>query len=99
MAVSGKYLSKIRRALREIPDDDFDQDIVDLIEECRRDLISLAVLPSKANSEDDPAVLGAIRSFVRWKYGLNNAEAAANREDYMLQRDEMRKRVDYVLEQ
>lgn len=58
-------------------------------------MIGLGVLESKANDEADALILGAIRCFVRWKFGLNNDEAAVNREDYMTMRDEIRKKVAY----
>ena len=96
MAVSKEYLEKVRRALREIPDTDTDAEITDIIEECRHDLILLGVLKEKAENEKDPYILGPVRSFARWKYGLNNPEAEQNRDDYMQQRDELRKRVGYV---
>ena len=47
--------------------------------------------------ESDPLVLGAVRCFVRWKFGLSNEDAEANREDYMQLRDELRKKEEYVL--
>lgn len=99
MAVSKDYLASMRLAVRQLPDEDFDSEITGIIEECRRDLVNLGVDPAKVEDEKDAAIAGLVRSFVRWKFGLNNAEADANRDDYMLQRDEIRKRVEYVLEQ
>jgi len=92
MAVSDDYLAKIRRAIRR-SSGELDTEIVDVIEECRLDLISLGVSKEKANDESDSLILGAVRSFARWKFGVDDA----SREDYMLQRDELRKRVDYVV--
>lgn len=97
MPVSPEYLNKIRRAVRRCPDPDVDAELSDLIEECRRDLESVGVTPEKTDDENDPAILGAARCFVRWKFGSNNAEAAVNREDYMQLRDELRKRVGYCI--
>lgn len=95
MAVSVEYLAKIRRAVRRGQNNDTDAELTDLIEECRADLTGLGVLSEKAEDESDPLILGAVRCFVRWKFGLSNEEAAPNREDYMQLRDELRKRVEY----
>lgn len=96
MAVSTEYLTKIRRAVRRNTSTDVDAELTDIIEECRLDLQSLGVVSTKANDEADSLILGAVRSFARWKFGLSNEDAAANREDYMLQRDELRRRRDYL---
>lgn len=95
MAVSDEYLAKLRRAVRRNANEEVDTELKDIIEECRRDLASLGVLESKVNDEADPLILGAVRCFVRWKFGLDNNDAAANREDYMQLRDEIRKKVAY----
>lgn len=95
MAVSAEYLDKARRAVRRGKDEDVDAELTDIIEECRRDLATLGVTEAKVNDEADPLILGAVRCFVRWKFGINNEDAAANREDYMQLRDEIRKKVAY----
>ena len=94
MAVSAEYLAKMRRALRR-SGESADAEITDLIEECRRDLILLGVLEAKANDETDSVILGAVRCFVRWKFGVNNPEAARMQEEYMILRDELRRRAEY----
>lgn len=96
MAVGADYLAKIRRAVRRSQSDEVDAELQDLIEECRRDLTSLGVPSAVAADEADPLILGAVRCFVRWKFGIRNEDAAANREDYMQLRDEIRKKADYV---
>lgn len=97
MAVGADYLAKLRRAVRRSQSDEVDAELRDLIEECRRDLTSLGVQSTVAADEADPLILGAVRCFVRWKFGISNEDAAANREDYMQLRDEIRKKADYVL--
>jgi hypothetical protein len=99
MAVTAAYLTKIRRAVRRNTSTDVDAELTDIIEECRLDLQQLGVLASKANDETDGLILGAVRCFARWKFGLSNEDAAANREDYMTLRDELRRRVDYITEE
>lgn len=98
MAVSAAYLTKIRRAVRRNASEDVDAELTDLIEECRLDLQQLGVLQSMTAIETDSLILGAVRSFARWKFGLSNEDAAANRDDYMTQRDELRRRVGYTTE-
>jgi len=98
MAVTSTYLAKIRRAVREFnQDDDVDAELTDIIEECRQDLIAVGVQPVKANDESDSLILGAVRSFARWKYGPTD-EAEINHGEYLDQRDELRKRVNYITE-
>ena len=94
MAVSPEYLAKIRTALR-LSTTDADDEIEDIIEECRLDLEQIGVLKSKTNDESDRIILGAVRCFVRWKFSLDNNDAAANRDDYMNLRDELRRRTEY----
>ena len=99
MAVSCNYLAKIRRAVRRNTSTDVDTELTDIIEECRLDLQQLGVLKAKTEDESDSLILGAVRSFARWKFGLSNDDADKNREDYMLQRDELRRRTDYTIEE
>ena len=96
IVVAEAFLAKIRRAVRRNTSTDVDAELTDIIAECREDLIALGVTSEKANSETDSLILGAVRSFARWKFGLSNDDAAVNREDYMLQRDELRRRRDYT---
>lgn len=98
MAVGAGYLTKVRRAVRRNSSTDVDAELTDIIEECRLDLISLGVLSAKANDETDSLILGAVRSFARWKFGMSNPDAEANRRDYLDQRDEIRKKTAYTVE-
>ena len=98
MAVGVNYLAKIKRAVRVVSTaSDIATELTDLIEECRADLVQLGVLPTKANDETDVLVLGAVRSFVRWKFAQDEKEALWNMQDYMTQRDEMRRRTTYTV--
>lgn len=98
MAVTAEYLTKIRRAVRRNTSADVDAELTDIIEECRLDLQQLGVLKTKTEDETDSLILGAIRCFARWKFGLSNEDAEGNREDYMMMRDELRRRADYTEE-
>ena len=96
MTVSAGYLTKIRNAVRRNTSVAVDAELTDIIEECRADLIALGVVPAKANDETDNLILGATRCFARWKFGLSNEDASANREDYYTLRDELRRKRDYI---
>ena len=96
MAASTEYLAKVRRAVRRNSSTDVDAELNDIIDECRKDLQSLGVLESKTTDETDSLILGAVRCFARWKFGLTNEDAAANREDYYTARDELRRKAEYT---
>ena len=98
MAVSAAYLTKIRRAVRRNTSVDVDAELTDIIEECRLDLKQLGVRLDAVTDETDGLILGAVRSFARWKFGLSNEDADKNRDDYMMMRDELRRRSDYTEE-
>lgn len=95
MAVSSGYLTKVRRAVRRNTSTDVDAELTDIIEECRLDLTSVGVISSKATDETDYLILGAVRCYARWKFGLSNEDAEGNREDYYTLRDELRRKRDY----
>ena len=95
MAVGDAYLIKMRRAVRVGQNADVNAELTDLVEECRRDLMLLGVLEEKVNDETDSVILGAVRCFVRWKFGVNNPEAIRLQEEYMMLRDELRRRRAY----
>ncbi|MFA7256797.1 MAG: hypothetical protein WC047_04415 [Kiritimatiellales bacterium] len=99
MAVGAGYLTKIRRAVRRNTSVDVDAELTDIIEECRLDLIKVGIISTKANDESDSLILGAVRSFARWKFGLSNEDAEANKTDYLEQKDELRRCRLYTVEE
>ncbi len=96
ITVDETFLAKIRRAVRRNSSTDVDAELTDIIAECRLDLQRLGITNAKATSETDSLILGAVRSFARWKFGLSNEDAAANKEDYLFQVDELRRMRDYI---
>lgn len=99
MSVSVEYLAAMRRAVRRsVGNEDVDAELVELVEEARADLIAVGVAKNKAESEDDPLIKGAVRCFVRWKFGLANEDAHANAEDYVGMKDMLRKTTGYMEE-
>lgn len=96
MTVTAAYLNKIRYSVRRNSSTLVDSELTDLIEECRADLQRLGVSSAKATSETDYLTLGAVRSFVRWRFGLSNEDAEQNKNDYLMQVDELRRMRDYA---
>jgi hypothetical protein len=97
VAVSEAYLKKIRRGVRVEGSAEIDAELTDIIEECRADLEQLGVLSTKTADETDALILGAVRSFARWKFGLPSDDTEKSAGDYQLQRDELRRRTDYTV--
>lgn len=92
MSVSPDYIKKIRFALRTVStDENVTQEIVDIIEECRADMVNKGVDESVANDEANFSTLGCVRSFARSKFGLDVDDIQVNMADYRLQVDELRK--------
>jgi hypothetical protein len=95
MSISPGYLDKIRRSIRAGQNPDVDEEITELIEECRADLRSVGISMDKATDETDSLILGAVRCFARWKFGVNNDEADRNRDDYSTIKEDLRKKRGY----
>jgi hypothetical protein len=96
IVIAESFLAKIRRSVRRNTSTDVDAELTDIIAECREDLLSIGIVADKANSETDSLILGAVRCFARWKFGLSNEDADKNRDDYMQLRDELRRKGDYI---
>lgn len=95
--VGTEYTEKLARAVRlKSPTYDATEELIDLIEECRADLMRLGVLPERASDEADPLILGAVRCFVRWKWAQTPEDETGNMRDYMTMRDEIRKTRAYT---
>ena len=94
MSVTERYLDKIKFAVRTVSTDpNVIQELTDIIEECRADMINKGVRRDVAEDETDYIVLGCVRSFARARFGLDAADIQANMADYRLQVDELRKAV------
>ena len=94
--ISGKYIEDMLRAVRRSKTENTAEEITDLILEARADMIGAGIAQEKAEDESDPLIKGAIRSFVRWKFGLADSGAESNRRDYIVQVDTMRRNQKYA---
>lgn len=69
-------LDACRAALR-IPAfcNDFDEEIADVIEAARTELVAGGVLPEKANDDSDGRIRLAIKVYVKANFGMDNPDA------------------------
>lgn len=94
MSISEEYLNKIKFAVRTVSTDpNVLQEIRDIIEECRADMVNKGVAAVVACDETNYSVLGCVRSFTRAKFGIDPNDIQVNMADYRLQVDELRKAV------
>jgi hypothetical protein len=92
--VSPEYLNKIKFAVRTVSTDtNVIQEITDIIEECRADMVNKGVSEDVAGDETNYSVLGCVRSFARSRFGIDANDIQLNMQDYRLQVDELRKAV------
>lgn len=97
MSVSLEYLEAMRRAVRRSEGNvEVDAELTELVEEARADMTAAGVAKQKAQDEGDPLIKGAVRCFVRWKFGLANEDCNANAEDYKSLKDMLRNTTGYM---
>lgn len=90
--VSDEYLAKIRFAVRRSTGNkDVDTELTDIIEQARADMIRKGVSETVANDESDAMVLGAVRSFARWRFGIGGDDADTNHAAYDIDTEQLRK--------
>lgn len=69
-----------------------DSELTDLIEQARADLTAKGVPAETANDEGNVLVLGAVRCFCRWQFGINGDDAERNQQAYLDIADQIRKK-------
>lgn len=67
-------LQDVKLSLR-ISNTAFDEEILDLIEEARQDLILSGVSLTKAHDDEDPLIKRAIKSYTKANFGFDNPDA------------------------
>ena len=88
--VSDEYLSKIIFAVRRNSNSLLDEELTDIIEQGRAELIRVGVPKEVAIDETNPLVLGAIRCFARWQTGGGGDDVAFNREGFKILANDLR---------
>ena len=97
MAVSSEYVATIRQRLRN-SSNALDNEITDLINAARADLVLGGVLESKAEDESDPLILQAISTYVKAEFGLDNDDSEKYRASYKEQRNGLTLSERYIAE-
>lgn len=95
MEIGDKYVDDMIRAVRRSKRQGVIDEISDLILEARADMVSAGISKTRTEDETDSLIKGAVRSFCRWKFGLAAEDAEANRRDYLVQIDNLRRREGY----
>lgn len=89
--VTQEYLDKVRFAIRRNQNSRVDEELTDIIEQCRADMIRVGVPEEVAEDEKDKLVLGCQRAFARWQFGIGGDDAVRNHDDYEVMVDGLRK--------
>lgn len=96
MEISAAYLDSMIRAIRRNKTEAIIEEVKDLIQEARADLIGVGILEAKVIDESDPLIKGAIRCFVKWKFGLASEDVELYRRDYLDLKENIRRNVNYM---
>ena len=80
-SVTDKYIGDIRSYLR-VSSTSTDDEIRDLIQAARSDLILGGIKPSKTRSETDALIKRAIGAYAKAEYGLDNPDSEKYRASY-----------------
>ncbi len=95
--ITEEYLGKLRFAVRRSAGNpQVDTELTDLAEAARADMAGRGVRAEIAADESDPQVLGAIRCYVRWQFGIGGDDADRNRDSYELMVEQLRKQITEV---
>lgn len=76
-------LEKVKKALR-ISNTAFDDEVNDLIEAARQDLVLSGVSSTKADDDTDPLIIRAITTYAKANFGFDNPDAARFQQSYDL---------------
>lgn len=97
MQISEEYLDSMIRAIRRNKTEAIIEEVKDLIQEARADLIGVGILEVKVIDERDPLIKGAIRCFVKWKFGISKQENVEGyRRDYIDLKENIRRNAEYM---
>jgi len=80
-AISAEYAASMRAYLR-ITTDRLDEEITDLVNAARDDLVLGGVLPARTEDESDALMKKAIATYIKAEFGLDNDDAGAYRAAY-----------------
>lgn len=95
MAIGDSYLASVRKYMR-LTTTAHDQELKDLINAARADLVLGGVLEVKATDENDPLIKRAVATYVKAEFGLDNEDADKYRASYREQRNGLTLSDDYI---
>ena len=90
-------LDDVKLALR-ITHTKLDDDLSAKIEAAKNELVALGVEPSVVESENDPLVLEAIKTYMQYKYTRDDKEMENYYNSWVVQVDKLRKTKGYKRE-
>ncbi len=74
----------------------FDVEVQDLIDAARADLVLSGVTQEKANSDDDPLIKRAIKTYCKANFGWNNPDAEKLHDSYEALKTHLSSSKDYT---
>lgn len=86
-------LEDVKKALR-VSNSAFDDEIQDLIDEARADLIQAGLSPDIVNT-DDPLIKRAIKTYCKAEFGIDNPQADRFRDAYVMIKQHLSLAGDY----
>jgi uncharacterized phage protein (predicted DNA packaging) len=87
-------LSDIKLSLRII-NGALDQEIIDLIEEARHDLMLSGISSLKANDDADPMIKRAIKTYCKANFGFDNPDSVRLNNSYQMLKHHLSLAGDY----
>ncbi len=87
-------LDDVKLALR-ITHTKLDEDLRAKINAAKKDLISLGVDETKVNSDADPLIVEAIKTYMQYKYSRDDKEMENYYNSWVVQVDKLRKTAGY----
>ena len=96
--VSQPFVKDIRDRLR-VKHTRHDKEITDLIGEARAELLSVGILASKVNDEQDMLIRRAIFTYVKAEFGLDNDDSEKYRASFEKQKIHISNMAEYTVEE
>jgi len=89
-----EILDEVKLALR-ITHTKLDEDLKSKISAAKNELISLGVDETIVNSDDDPLIIEAIKTYMQYKYTRDDKEIQNYYNSWIVQADKLRKSAGY----
>ena len=97
MSVSAKYLASVKKDLR-VSHVESDEEIIDLIEACRKELKISGITSSKIIDEEDTLIKRAVKTYCKANFGFENPDMEKLTESYELLKKHLCLSTEYITE-